>query len=197
MTTPRTLPSLATLLLLLAACSSTGNGGGTGGSRDAGIGGGTPGSGGTLGTGGLPASGGALASTGGAPGSGGNDAGAWTDSAEHRDAGPTTPDAPVEAHPAADSQAPLVATGIACTDINLSCYERYNYYCTEYTNADDATVTNVEAHCASVEGIFARGPFRARRIADPSVWAIRSEGCRRERARCVRFRSSLGVRTRR
>jgi len=71
MTKPRTRPGLTILLLLLAACSSTGkgNGGGTGGSRDAGMGGGTPGSGGTSGTGGLDGSGGAFAS--GPPGVGG------------------------------------------------------------------------------------------------------------------------------
>jgi hypothetical protein len=155
MTKPHAHPSITVLLLLLAACSSTGNG--TGGSRDAGAGGGTAGSGGFLGSGGAPGSGGAGAGAGETLGVGGSDAGAWTDSVEHRDAGPTTPDAPVEARPPADSQSPLVATGIACTDINLSCYERYNYYCTEYANADDATVTDVEAHCASVEGIFARG----------------------------------------
>ena len=154
MTTARTRPSLTIPLLILVACSSAGNG--TDG-RDAGAGGGTAGSGGSLGSAGAPGSGDASAGAGGTLGVGGNDAGAWTDSAEHRDAGPTTPDAPVEAHPAADSQAPLVATGIACTDINLSCYERYNHYCTEYTNADDATISNVEASCASVEGIFARG----------------------------------------
>lgn len=86
-----------------------------------------------------------------------HDAEALTDSAEHGDAGPTTTDAPFEVRAPADSQSPLVATGTACTDINLSCYERYNHYCTEYTNADDATVADVEAQCASVEGTFARG----------------------------------------
>jgi hypothetical protein len=84
------------------------------------------------------------------------DAGVSTDSADHLDTVAMPPDAPIEA-PAPDAKAPLVATGTACTGINLSCYERYNHYCTEYTNADDATVASVEANCASVEGIFARG----------------------------------------
>ena len=69
-TSPRTRPSLAILLLLLAECSSTGKGGGTGGSRNAGIGGSILGGGGTLGTGGSPGLGGAFASTGGTLGSG-------------------------------------------------------------------------------------------------------------------------------
>jgi len=72
MTRPHARPSNTIILLLLAACSTgKASGSGTGGSRDAGMGGGTPGSGGDLGTGGLPGSGGAFASTGGTHGSGG------------------------------------------------------------------------------------------------------------------------------
>ena len=71
MTTPRTRPSLAILLLLLVACSSTAKGKGTGGSRDSGMGGGTSGTGGALATGGVSASGGSFADAGGMLGNGG------------------------------------------------------------------------------------------------------------------------------
>ncbi len=77
MTRSRTRSSLATLVLLLAACSGKGDSGGTGGSRDAAMGGGTHdgggmvGAGGVLGSGGVPSTGGAGPSGSGGAGVGG------------------------------------------------------------------------------------------------------------------------------
>ena len=72
---------LGIMALVLVGCSSPSKGtdNGAGGSRDAGIGGNTPGSGGTFGTGGVAGSGEAYTSTGGMPGRGSRDAGTRID----------------------------------------------------------------------------------------------------------------------
>jgi hypothetical protein len=81
--------------------------------------------------------------------------------------GPTDGDAasiPADAAQPTDV-GPVVATGTACTDINLSCNRPEYPDCIEFSNADDAKVAEVQAYCATVQGILARGACPAEKVA--------------------------------
>lgn len=85
-------------------------------------------------------------------------AAACSSSGTKQDAGSTTDGAGDVAAPMDVAAETLVAPGVKCTNINLSCFNPNYPNCFEYTNADDQKVTSVTEYCATVQGTVARGP---------------------------------------